>query len=188
MRLFVACELPDELAAELAVWAARATGRDPGLRLLAIDQLHLTLAFLGAMAPGDVDTLEAVMAEAIADEPWPSALRLGEPRWLAPRSPHVVAVEIDDEDGSLMALQERLVEGLVDAVGFERERRRFLPHVTVARVRRGQTPRDYDLDPAPPPTPFAAAAVALVRSHLGPGGAQYERVVTLAPGDATGHR
>jgi 2'-5' RNA ligase len=181
VRLFVACELPAGLAASLAVWAARASGRDPALRLLAIDQLHLTLAFLGAMSASQVDDLEAVMHDALRDEPWPSVLRVGEPVWLAPRSPHVLAVEIADEDGALGSLQSRLVDGLVDAVGFERERRRYLPHVTVARVRRGQTPRDYELDPAPEPVAFAAQALTLMRSHLGPGGAQYEAVVRLEP-------
>ncbi len=181
MRLFVACELPEEVAASLAVWAAHATARDPGLRLLAIDQLHLTLAFLGTLAPAAVDDVEDAMREALRDEPWPSALRLGEPVWLAPRSPHVLAVEIVDEDGALGGLQARLVDGLVDAVGFQRERRKYLPHVTVARVRKGRAPRDYDLEPSPPSTGFAAEAVALVRSHLGSTGAQYERVVTLEP-------
>jgi 2'-5' RNA ligase len=181
VRLFVACELPGELAASLAVWAARASGRDPALRLLAIDQLHLTLAFLGAMSPGQVDDLEAAIAEALRDEPWPSALRVGEPVWLAPRSPHVLAVEVVDEDGALGALQTRLVDGLADAVGFQRERRAFLPHVTVARVRRGQAPRDYALDPPPEPVAFAAQAVSLVRSHLGPGGARYEPLVRVQP-------
>jgi len=181
VRLFIACELPGELAASLAVWTARATGRDPALRLLAIDQLHLTMVFLGAMSVGQVDTLEEVIEEALRDEPWPSALRIGEPVWLAPRSPHVLAVEIVDEDGALGALQGRLVSGLRDALGFEPERRRFLPHVTVARVRRGQTPRDYSLDPEPEPVAFAAQAVSLVRSTLGPGGAQYEPVVRVAP-------
>jgi 2'-5' RNA ligase len=181
VRLFVACELPGELAASLAVWAARATGRDPALRLLAIDQLHLTLAFLGAMSPAQVDDVEDAMREALRDEPWPSVLRVGEPVWLAPRAPHVLAVEVADEDGALGGLQERLVGGLVDSVGFARERRRFLPHVTVARVRRGQTPRDYSLDPAPAPVGFGAEAVTLMRSHLGPGGARYEPLVRLEP-------
>lgn len=179
MRVFVACELPGELAASLAVWAARATGRDPALRLLAIDQLHLTLAFLGSVSPGQVDDLEEVIHEALRDEPWPSALRVGEAVWLAPRSPHVLAVEIDDEDGALEALQGRLVDGLVDAIGFEREKRRFLAHVTVARVRKGQTPRDYDLEPSPSPDAFAAQAVTLMQSHLGPGGARYEALVRV---------
>jgi 2'-5' RNA ligase len=181
VRLFIACELPGELAASLAVWAARATGRDPALRLLAIDQLHLTLVFLGAMSVGQVDTLEEVIDDALRDEPWPSALRIGEPVWLAPRSPHVLAVEIVDEDAALGGLHERLVAGLSDGVGFEPERRRFLPHVTVARVRRGQAPRDYSLDPPPSPAAFAAEAVTLVRSHLGPGGAQYEPLVRVVP-------
>jgi 2'-5' RNA ligase len=181
MRLFIACELPSDVAESLAVWAARATGRDPALRLLAIDQLHLTLAFLGAMSPGQVDGLEEAIRDALRDEPWPSTLRVGEPMWLAPRSPHVLAVEIDDEDGALGGLQSRLVAGLVETVGFEPERRRFLPHVTVARVRRGQSPRDYSLDPPPEPLAFAADAVSLVQSHLGPGGARYEPAARVVP-------
>lgn len=188
MRLFVACELPPPLAATLAAWAADATGRDPALRLLAIDQLHLTLAFLGATPPEDVDVIDDVLVGALRDEPWPSALRLGQPIWLAPRSPHVLAVEIADEDGALGALQSRVVGGLREAIGFEPDRRPFLPHVTVARVRRGRTPRDYDLDPAPPAEAFAASSVALIRSHLGPGGAEYETVLSFAPGDADRRR
>ncbi len=179
MRAFIACELPGSLAAELAVWAAAATGRDPALRLLAIDQVHLTLAFLGNVSLDDVDALEDVIVEAVRDEPWPSALRVGPPVWLAPRSPHVLAVEMVDEDGALGALQARIVAGCVEAIGFEPDRRAFLPHVTVARVRRGQVPRDYELEPAPEAAAWACAGVSLVRSELGPGGAQYSRVVEV---------
>jgi 2'-5' RNA ligase len=184
VRLFVACEPPLAIAAELAAWAAQASARDPALRLLGPDALHLTLAFLGEVATGDVGTVEDVMGDALRDEPWPSALRVGEGIWLAPRTPHVLAVEISDEDGALTALQGRLSTGLADAIGFTPERRAYLPHVTVARVRRGRAPRDLDLDRQPAPSAFAAEAVALVRSHLGPEGATYETVLAFGPGDA----
>ena len=64
-------------------------------------------------------------------------LALGDALWLAPRRPHVLTVEVADATGALLALQERVVAALVEAVGYEPDRRRFRPHVTVARVRRG---------------------------------------------------
>ena len=49
----------------------------------------------------------------------------------------MLTVEVADATGALLALQERVVAALVEAVGYEPDRRRFRPHVTVARVRRG---------------------------------------------------
>jgi 2'-5' RNA ligase len=183
VRLFVACELPAAVADGLAGWAARATGRDTALRLLGVGQLHLTLVFLGEVAADEVDVVAEVVVEALRDEPWPSALRIGEPLWLAPGNPQALVVGISDEDGALTALQSRLVAGLGEAIGFAPERRRYLPHVTVARLRRGRLPRDYDLDPPPAPIAFAGESVELVRSQLQPDGARYETVLRVTPED-----
>jgi 2'-5' RNA ligase len=62
---------------------------------------------------------------------------------------------------------------LADALGFEPERRRFRPHVTVARVRHGARPRRRGL-PDTPEASFAGEALTLYRSYLGGGPARYE--------------
>ncbi len=51
----------------------------------------------------------------------------------------MLTVAVSDDDGALAALHATLWEAL-EALGFEREERRFRPHLTVARVRRGWTP------------------------------------------------
>jgi 2'-5' RNA ligase len=85
----------------------------------------------------------------------------------------VLTVEVRDGDGALFALRERRVQALVDAVGYEPERRRFRPHVTVARVRHGAAPRRTGL-PEAPEAEFAGEALVLYRSWLGGGPARYE--------------
>jgi RNA 2',3'-cyclic 3'-phosphodiesterase len=140
------------------------------------DALHVTLAFLGHRALDDIEPACEAVRSAAAPVP---SLALGEPLWLSPRRPHVLTVEVADGDGALFALQDRVVAALVDAVGYEPDRRRFRPHVTVARVRHGAAPRRGRL-PEAPRAEFAGEAVVLYRSWLGGGPARYEALERVA--------
>ena len=181
-RLFAALELPAPVRDALAAFGRAAAEDDFALRPVGDDALHVTLAFLGHRPLDDIDPArEAVRAAgSVAGA---LDLALGEPLWLAPRRPHVLTVEVLDATGALFALQERVVAELAEAVDYEPERRRFRPHVTVARVRHGARPRQRGL-PEAPSASFAGDAVALYRSYLGGGPARYEaleRVALQAP-------
>jgi 2'-5' RNA ligase len=168
-RLFVALELPAAVRARLAGFGHAAARSDDALRPVAEDALHLTLAFLGHRDEADI----APAATAVrGTEPAAPPLALTDPLWLAPRRPHVLTVGLDDPDGVLGDLRAQLVERLAAALDWEPERRRFRPHVTVARVRRGATPNRAL--PDPPDARFTGEAVTLFRSHLGRGPARYE--------------
>jgi 2'-5' RNA ligase len=170
-RLFAALDLPASVRDELAGFGRAAAARDPVLRPVGPDDLHVTLAFLGHRPLDEIaPAAEAVRASAPAAGP---PLALGAPLWLSPRRPHVLTVALEDTAGELEALHGRLAAALHDAVGFEPERRRFLPHVTVARVRRGAAPRAADLPPAPSAA-FAGEALTLYRSYLGGRPVRYE--------------
>jgi RNA 2',3'-cyclic 3'-phosphodiesterase len=170
-RLFAALELPSEVRGALGAFGRAAAEDDFALRAVGDDALHVTLAFLGHRPMDDIAPASEAVRAAVAGPV--AALSLGEPLWLAPRRPHVLTVEVADGDGALFALQERLVAALVDAVGYEPDRRRFRPHVTVARVRHGAAPRRRGL-PEAPRLAFAGEAVVLFRSWLGGGPARYE--------------
>lgn len=169
-RLFAAVDLPDAVRSDLAAWAHTAVGRRDDLRRVPADALHLTLAFIGDRALEELDEIGDAVTEA-ADGP--VALRVGAPLWLSPRRPHVLTVAIEDPEGALRALHDRVEAALVARCGLVAERRTFRPHVTVARVRRGARVRPAEL-PGPPPSRFCAVAVTLYRSRLGGGGPQYE--------------
>jgi 2'-5' RNA ligase len=184
-RLFVALELPAAVRASLAAFGHAAAADDDALRPVAEDHLHATLLFLGNRRLDDIDVAAAAVEAAAAGVAAP-LLELGAPLWLSPRRPHVLTVELADPSHSLTALQSAVSVALVDALGLVPERRRFLPHVTVARVRRGAVPRREGLPPVPWQTPgaFPGEAVTLFRSHLGGGPVRYEpllRVPLVAP-------
>jgi 2'-5' RNA ligase len=177
-RLFAALELPSPVRSKLAAFGGAAADDDFALRPVRDDALHVTLAFLGHRPLDDIEPASEAVRSAGADAGMLD-LELGEPLWLAPRRPHVLTVEVVDRTGALLALQERVVEQLVDAVEFQPERRRFRPHVTVARVRHGARPRQRGL-PEAPEASFAGEAVTLFRSYLGGGPARYEAVERVA--------
>jgi RNA 2',3'-cyclic 3'-phosphodiesterase len=168
-RLFVALELPAAVRADLAAFGHAAADGDDALRPVRDDALHVTLAFLGHRDPADIPLAATAVRETPTVAP---RIALGDPLWLAPRRPHVLTVALDDHDGALAELRAQLVDRLTDALEWTPERRRFRPHVTVARVRRGARVRRKL--PDPPRATFAAEAVTLFRSHLGRGPARYE--------------
>jgi 2'-5' RNA ligase len=181
-RLFVAVDLPDAVRRELTRWArgAAASARGAGgrLRLLEAETLHVTLCFLGAQPVGALDAI-ARAATGAWTEPI-GELALGAPVWLPKRRPRALAVELhDDARGALAALRDGVADALEAVCAFEREPRRFHPHVTVARLRAGDAPRERALAPTPQ-LAFAPVALTLYRSWLGPAGASYEAVASTA--------
>jgi 2'-5' RNA ligase len=165
----VALDLPGAVLGELEAWQ-RANLRRTDLRGIATPMLHVTLCFLGAQPLERIEPLSAVVAERGAPE---EELALGEPLWLPPRRPGVLAIGVEDPSGALTRLQADVAGALVDLGAYEPEDRPFLPHVTIARVRRGRRVHPEPL-PAPAPVPFASPALVLYRSFTAPGGARYE--------------
>jgi 2'-5' RNA ligase len=173
-RLFVALELPEEARDALVAWRPR----DAALRPVAPEALHVTLAFLGARDEAEAPAIGALLGPLARPV---RSLALGEPIWLPPRRPGVLAVRVADGDGALGSLQVDVAGALGRAGVFAPERRAFLAHVTVARVRRGVTvAAEARRAGGPPAVPFAAPAVTLYRSHLSPRGARYEPVTRVA--------
>jgi len=177
VRLFVAAQLPDDVVSALSAWCPRVAG----LRSVAPESLHLTLAFLGSRTEAEAAAAAAVVRTVAAPA---DGLSLGSARWLpAARRPRVLAVSVEDPTGALGALRRSLVDGLGAAMGFEPDRRAFLAHVTVARVRSGTRVRGVALDGVPDAGTFPATALSLMRSHLSSSPrapARYEALETVA--------
>ena len=160
IRLFLALELPDDAAAELGWWAKRALR---GGRTL--ESFHVTLAFLGSQPRTVVAPIaDFLRREAAATEPFELALV----RYRETRS--VGMLVLADPSGRATALADRVQRGLEQLGVYERERRPWLPHVTVLRFR--ERPR---LDPPLPALrAFAPSEAAALLSRLHPSGARYE--------------
>ena len=175
MRLFVALESSPELKA----WAAGAIGAlsplGRGLRWVAAENAHLTLAFLGEQPEDRVPALEEAMKAAAQGHP-PFPLRFGGlgafDSWKRVR---VVWADVAEGREPLSALAAALSKEL-DARRFPVEKREFRAHLTLARASEpGPQERVHEAAVALPAAPESRAeALALMRSHLGPQGARYE--------------
>ena len=133
VRAFVALELEPAVRERLARAVAEAAVGIPGLRLVAADNIHLTLRFLGPSQLRQLQSLEPVLETAAREYP-PMTARLGGAGVFPERgSPNVLWVGLRTEP-DVEPLQQAC-ERAARAAGFAAERRPFRPHVTVGRFR-----------------------------------------------------
>jgi RNA 2',3'-cyclic 3'-phosphodiesterase len=160
IRLFLALEVPDDVAAALRRWGTRNLSRGRHA-----ESYHVTLAFLGGQPRGALEAIvDALCREASATRPF----ELEPARYRETRS--VGMLVLADPSGRATSLAGRL-QGRLERLGlYTPERRPWLPHVTVLRFR--ARPR---LDPPLPGLrPFAPSGAAAFLSRLHPSGARYE--------------
>jgi 2'-5' RNA ligase len=169
LRLFCALRLPDEKISDLVSWQ----GRELGGRLVPPENLHVTLAFLGGRPAAELQPIARELREAAAAAERP-VLRLRGYR----ETRSVGMLVFDDEDGRATRFAED-VHGRLERLGvYRRERRPWLPHVTVLRFR--EQPRLHPQLPGLGEVGPSEAAV--YHSVLRPTGAQYEVLESVALG------
>jgi len=126
MRLFVAIDLPEAVKERLSMISCGL----PGARWVKSEQLHLTLRFIGEV-DGDrfLDIREGLAEVSCASFP----MQLQGVGFFPPRKkPRVVWVGLDKNE-QLIRLRNRIESVLVQA-GLEPEKRKFAPHITLARL------------------------------------------------------
>jgi 2'-5' RNA ligase len=162
LRLFCALTLSAETLARLEAWQAEL--RPGRYRRVPRENLHVTLAFLGARPAVEVDAIGAELAAAAA-----VARRIGLQSHCYRESRSVGMVVFDDRDDAAADLARDLHERLQRLGVYEPERRAWLPHVTLVRFR--ERPR------LAPPLPDLGTVVpsgaAVYISQLRPTGAEY---------------
>jgi RNA 2',3'-cyclic 3'-phosphodiesterase len=173
LRLFLALLLPPATLDAIVSWQGEALADVHGVRVVAHENLHITLAFLGHRPAAELEPIARALREA-AEGAEPARLSLRGYR----ETRSVGMLTFDDENGRAAALAADL-HARLEALGtYEPERRRWLPHVTVARFR--ERPR---LQPALPPLePFVPSDAAAYLSRLRPGGAQYQVLESMRVG------
>jgi 2'-5' RNA ligase len=169
LRLFCALRLPDDVLDGLEAWG-RAHLRG---RVVARENLHVTLAFLGSRPREDVGPVGAALRDAAAGA---GAIRFHPVRYRETRS--VGMVVLDDETGAAGELARDLHERLWQLGVYEPERRPWLAHVTVLRFRRPEGLQP----PLPDLGSFDPSDAAVYHSVLRSTGARYEVVDSFALG------
>ena len=128
IRLFVALALPAAVKAQLALLA----GGIPGARWVPPENYHLTLRFIGEVEAWRAQEVDDALAN-IRARPFALSLRgLG----TFEKGGRISALWVGVEKTEGLAFLQSKVETALQRTGLEPERRRFAPHVTLARTDR----------------------------------------------------
>ena len=180
IRTFIAMELSELAKAriEQAIGSMKSQGLS-GVRWVKPDGMHLTLKFLGGIAPPMAEKVTQAIQEACQGaKPFNLALsHTGAfPNLERPR---VLWVGLSGDLEPLRELHGQ-IESQILRLGFPAETRRFSPHVTLGRVRDGVSSRERRLigetlgritvEDVPP---WRVETVNLMKSTLTPAGAIY---------------
>lgn len=177
LRLFVAIPIPDDLRQRLLAISSGVRGA----RWVRPEGMHVTLFFAGDTEREQASDLDAEL-EAIKIPPFELSCRgLG----YFERGSRINAIWAGIEASDTLTYLHDRVETAAVKAGFERENRKYKPHITLARLTHGRVDdigpwiETHDHLSAPP---FTVDRFTLYRSHLSREGAMYEPMVEYVLG------
>jgi 2'-5' RNA ligase len=181
-RAFFAVELSTEITAGVRRIQQGLRGTAAGVRWVRPEGIHLTLRFLGEVAP---DRIEGIVRQAEQCVQAINSFTIGVRGcggFPTAQKPRVIWIGVEDPSGALKALQARVEAGMVE-LGFLREERSYAPHLTLGRLHPGEGQqmiaqaleaiRESDLGQ------MEVREICLFRSHLKPTGAEYTKLKVI---------
>jgi 2'-5' RNA ligase len=182
--MFLALDLPEDAREGLVRWRDAILEGRRDVRPVRPDALHVTLVFLGWQ---DESAAERIAEAAFGTLPAGAPPRLAATgvKPVPPRNARLFALDLEDEDGRASRLQGVASDALEAGGWYTPEKRPFWPHITLARVKRGERRVPAPpVEPPPPAEPFDTPVLTLYRSTLRPQGALYEPLARTVAGDA----
>jgi len=176
VRSFIAIDLSDGARRQIEAFIQELRKSDAQVGWVRVEGIHLTLKFLGNVAPGLIEEIKPVLAGAALQTAPIHIEPAGCGAFPSMKSPRVIWVGLRGQIGPLAELA-RQVEAALVPLGFKPEERPFRPHLTIGRVRGRQrlhalqeillAHQDFTAEP------FDAYQVILYKSELRPDGARY---------------
>ena len=186
LRLFIAVDLPPEGLSPLSyLIQGLRESYVHGIRLVAAQNIHLTLKFLGDTNRERLPSLIAVIDE-LGTQVTPFTVRLGAVGGFPNlKHPRVLWVGLAGMIQSVTELA-HLVEDVCHSIGFQRQIQPFSPHLTVARMGAAASPEDRKKAgkillslPWERGIPVPIESFTLIKSTLTPRGPIYKTLHTV---------
>ncbi len=176
IRSFIAIDLSDSVRRQIETLVQKLRESDAQVGWVKVEGIHLTLKFLGNIAPESIEQIKPVLA-GIASQTAPIRIEpAGCGAFPTIKAPRVIWVGLSGQLDPLAELARRVETAMVP-FGFKPEDRPFKPHLTLGRVKGRQriqalqeilfANRNFTAEP------FDAAEVVLYKSDLRPDGARY---------------
>jgi RNA 2',3'-cyclic 3'-phosphodiesterase len=179
MRLFLAIELPDEVRQHiqqvLPILQRQKWDLESAVNWTRPENWHITLKFLGDIEERRIGEIADALAQIRSD---PFDLFTSGLEYFPTRGPvRVLSLRVDGDTGRLNHLYDQ-IEAACETLGFAREQRRFIGHITIGRAKDGfrSSVRQFDIRELFPGPLFRVSSFGLVQSQLTPTGSIYTRV------------
>ncbi|RJR16925.1 MAG: RNA 2',3'-cyclic phosphodiesterase [Nitrospiraceae bacterium] len=181
LRSFIAIELPDTVKSALMSLQQELKKCGADVRWARPEGIHLTLKFLGEVEERLIGRIvEALTGTCRKFQEFHCEIR-GVGVFPGAGAPRVLWTGIADHDD--LALIHQDIDAAMSSLGFERENRKFTPHLTLGRFRSSvgkmalldemQAYKELNLGI------IDVNHISLMRSDLGPAGAKYTRIAEI---------
>ena len=142
LRTFIATDFPPAIQNSIQeqINILRNTLGDSSIRWVPVQNIHITLKFLGDVSPARVDALQRIIKDTADSNPAFDIHIKGLGSFPNPKRARVLFIGIQ-ASAELEAFQ-RGIESACQRVGFKSEMRPFSPHLTIGRVRQRTSKSD----------------------------------------------
>lgn len=177
MRCFIALELPDHVRNRLIALQESLGAIRDAVRWTRLEQIHLTLKFLGEVPDADVAGL-CTAIQVAASRGAPFDLQIGGTGCFPPHGPErIVWAGVPNPPAELFAIQ-KACEDACAPFGYPPEARAYSPHLTIGRTRdRARRPGRIRAAVTHQASwragSFTVQELIVFQSVLGPGGSRY---------------
>lgn len=176
IRSFIAIDLPEVVRQSLESLALELRKADAPVGWTRPEGIHLTLKFLGNVAPSSIDQIKPILADIASGVEVFRLQACGCGAFPNIKQPRVIWAGMRGESEPLIQLQKEIDLALAP-LGFEPEDRPFKPHLTLGRVKGRQNLRSLQqillANQEFTAEPFDVTELVLYKSELRPDGARY---------------
>lgn len=175
MRLFIALNIPDSIKKYINDYVKTIKPIIDGVKWEGEEKYHITLKFLEHVAQKDITDVENIL-KSLTSSFYPFELSIksfgGFPNL---KNPRVLIIDMS-QNQELDEMKEHIEKSL-SALGFDEDKMKFTPHVTIGRVK-----KKYILKSpvsAPDELNFVSGNIALFESILKPKGSVYSNLLSI---------
>jgi len=142
LRTFIAADIPPSIKKSIKIQVdnLRKFIGDSSVRWVPVDNIHITLKFLGDTSPSNLDLLKQIIITQAGSFSEIDITIGGLGSFPSPKQARVLLIIIH-APAALEALA-RGVDSACTKIGYQPETRPFSPHLTIGRVRRGVSTSD----------------------------------------------
>ncbi len=135
LRLFIAVDLPDIIKDKIEAITKPFLNKI-NCKKVKKENFHLTLKFLGNIDINLIEKIENIM-DSIEKEEIRFYFKLQDSGYFPyNRYPSVLWISLKDEMNNILKINEYLENKIEETFGIKKEKRRFVPHITIARIRK----------------------------------------------------